>query len=197
VTSKNLTQPCARAPVGDRRPVNRVMLHGLRIRSGRSEDASLLAVLATQVWLHTYATGGINGDIAQYVLSELTPERYLALLSEPAIHLFAAEHKESIVGLAIVRLGVPCPTGAGSAAELQALYIQEHFIGQGVGKALLQAAEAKAREQSGSALWLTVNAKNARAIAFYEHQGYSKVGTAYFVLGERRHENHVLIGRDA
>jgi ribosomal protein S18 acetylase RimI-like enzyme len=147
--------------------------------------------------LHTYAIGGINGDIAQYVLSELTPERYLALLNEPAIHLFVAEHNESLVGLAVVKFGVQCPTGAGSAAELQTLYVQEHFIGQGVGKALLQAAETKAREQSGSALWLTVNAKNARAIAFYEHQGYSKVGTAYFVLGEAQHENHVLIGRNA
>jgi ribosomal protein S18 acetylase RimI-like enzyme len=46
-------------------------------------------------------------------------------------------------------------------------------------------------------LWLTVNAKNDRAIAFYARQGYTKVGTAYFVLGEGRHENHVLIGRDA
>ena len=146
--------------------------------------------------MHTYATGGINRDIAQYVLSELTPERYLALLKEPAIHLFVAEHNENLVGLAVVKFGVQCPAGAGSAVELQALYVQEHFIGQGVGKALLRAAEAKAREQSGSALWLTVNAKNARAIAFYEHQGYSKVGTAYFVLGEKRHENHVFIGRD-
>jgi ribosomal protein S18 acetylase RimI-like enzyme len=173
------------------------MLHGLRIRSGRSEDAGLLAVLATQVWLHTYATGGINGDIAQYVLSELTAERYLALLKDPAIHLFVAEHDENLVGVAVVKFGVQCPTGEGSAVELLALYVQEHFVGQGIGKALLQAAEAKAREQSGSALWLTVNAKNAEAIAFYEHQGYSKVGTAYFVLGEGRHENHVLIGRDA
>jgi diamine N-acetyltransferase len=65
--------------------------------------------------------------------------------------------------------------------ELQTLYVQEHFIGQGVGKALLQAAEAKAREHSGCPLWLTVNARNAKAIAFYERQAYSKVGTAHFV----------------
>jgi hypothetical protein len=44
----------------------------LDIRSGRSEDANRLAVLAAQVWLHTYATGGITADIAEYVLHELT-----------------------------------------------------------------------------------------------------------------------------
>jgi hypothetical protein len=55
----------------------------LDIRSGRSEDANRLAVLAAQVWLHTYATGGITADIAEYVLHELTPEKYLALLNDP------------------------------------------------------------------------------------------------------------------
>jgi diamine N-acetyltransferase len=173
------------------------MRHSPHIRSGRPEDASRLAVLATQVWLHTYATAGISADVAQYVLSELTPGRYSERLKDSAVHLFLAEHNESLVGLAAVKFGVQCPTGAASAAELQTLYVQEHFIGQGVGKALLQAAEAKAREQSGCPLWLTDNARNAKAIAFYERQAYSKVGTAYFVFGEGRHENHVLIGRDA
>ena len=41
------------------------------------------------------------------------------------------------------------------------------------------------------------HARNSWAIAFYAHQGYSKVGTTYFVLGEERHENYVLIGPDA
>lgn len=178
-------------------PNFKVTPHIVRIRGAHGEDSNRLAVLATQVWLDTYATEGITGDIAQYVLSELTPEKYLAALNDPATHLFVAEHGESLVGLATVKFGVPCPTGASAAAELQTLYVQEHFAGRGVGKLLLQAAEAKAREHAGSALWLTVNAKNARAIAFYARQGYAKVGTAYFVLGEGRHENHVLIGCDA
>jgi diamine N-acetyltransferase len=147
--------------------------------------------------LHTYAIDGINDVVAQYILSELTPEKYLQSLHEPATHFLLAEHEENLISFAVVKLGVPCPTGAGSDAELRTLYVQEHYIGRGVGKSLLQAAEAKAREQSESALWLTVNAKNASAIAFYAHRGYSKVGTAYFVLGEGRHENHVLIGSDA
>jgi len=170
------------------------MRHRLRIRIGRTSDANRLAVLAAQVWLHTYATDGIGDEIAQYVLSELTPEKYLQSLSEPTTRFFVAEHDDCLVGFAVVKFGVPCPSGANSATELQTLYVQEHHMGHGIGKSLLRAAEAEAREQSESALWLTVNAKNARAIAFYAHQGYLKVGTSYFVLGEGRHENHVLIG---
>ena len=48
------------------------------------------------------------------------------------------------------------------------------------------AAEALARSRANSRLWLTVNATNNRAIAFYDRKGYAKVGTAYFVRGTER-----------
>jgi ribosomal protein S18 acetylase RimI-like enzyme len=172
------------------------MSHSLQIRAGRASDADLLAVLATQVWLHTYATYGINQEIAQYVLSELTVEKFSVRLIEPETNVIVAEYGEYLVGLAVVKFGASCPAVAGSAIELQTLYVQEHFIGQGIGRSLLQAAEAMARERSNSPLWLTVNAKNTRAVDFYARQGYTKVGTTYFVLGEGRYENHVLVGVD-
>ena len=173
------------------------MRPSLDIRSGRSEDANCLAVLATQVWLHTYATGGITADIAEYVLDELTLEKYRALLNDPTRQVFVAVNGESLIGLAVVKFGTPCPVGNASSVELQTLYVQEHFLGCGAGKSLLRAAEAEAKLRTNDVLWLTVNAKNARAIAFYAHQGYARVGTTYFALGEGRHENHVLIGADA
>ena len=173
------------------------MCPSLCIRIGRSEDATRLAVLATQVWLHTYATDGITTDIAEYVLRKLTPEKYLSTLNGPSSQVVVAERGESLAGLAVVKFNVPCPAGNYSSAELQTLYVQEHFMGHGAGRLLLQAAEVMARQRSNGALWLTVNAKNARAIAFYAHQGYTKVGIIYFILKEGRHENHVLIGADA
>ncbi|MFT3800997.1 MAG: GNAT family N-acetyltransferase [Burkholderiaceae bacterium] len=161
------------------------------------KDADLLSVLATQVWLHTYATNGVTGEMARYLLSEHSPARYLALLRERSACIIVAEGDGGVIGFAVVKFGVQCSTGAKSAAELQTLYVQEHFIGRGIGKALLQASESRAREQSNSALWLTVNVENARAIAFYAHMGYSRIGTTHFILGGERHENHVLIGGDA
>ncbi len=170
------------------------MLPDLSIRLGRSEDASRIAVLATQVWLHTYATDGISADIAAYVLQELTPEKYLRILNDPRSQVFVAECGANLAGLAVVQFDSTCPAGSDSRAELKSLYIQAHFMGRGAGKLLLRAAEAEARQRSGAVLWLTVNAQNARAISFYAHQGYTKVGTTTFVLGEGHHENHVLIG---
>lgn len=174
------------------------MLPELSIRVGRSDEASRLAVLAAQVWLHTYATDGISADIAEYVLQELSPEKYLRALNDPTSQVLVAYSGANLVGIAVVKFDTSCPASDDSSSELQTLYVQEHFIGRGLGKLLLRAAETAARQrQSHTRLWLTVNAKNTRAVAFYAHQGYTKVGTTYFALGEGRHENHVLIGTAA
>ena len=173
------------------------MRHSLRIRAGQPSDADRIAVLAAQVWLHTYCTNGISSEVAKYVLSELTVEKFAARLAEPETYILVAEVNEWLVGFAAIKFGASCPEVAKSRVELQTLYVQEHFIGHGIGRSLLEAAEAKAREQSAAPLWLTVNAQNTRAITFYARQRYSQVGTTYFVLGQGRYENHVLVGADA
>lgn len=165
------------------------------IRNARHEDAARIAVLATQVWLHTYATEGISAGIADYTRSELTPDKYLAIQNDGLAHIWVAERGAHLVGFAVLNMGVPCPISASTLAELQTLYVQAHFVGQGVGRQLLSVAEKRAFDLEGMPLWLTVNAHNAQAIGFYMHQGYTKQGTTDFVLGEQRHENHVLIGR--
>jgi len=164
------------------------------IRPGQADDATRLAVLATQVWLHTYATSGISNEIADYVLAELTPAKYSALLHDPSIRVRVAQHGENLAGFAVVKLDSACPEAHDSSAELQTLYVQAPFIGTGLGKRLLQDAQDLAHQQGHAALWLTVNTQNHRAKAFYHHHGYRKVGTMYFILGAQRHENHILVG---
>jgi len=165
------------------------------IRKARDSDAARIAVLATQVWLHTYATEGISAGIADYTRTQITPEKYQAIQNDALAHLWVAERGAHLIGFAVLKLGVPCPTSASTLAELQTLYVQAHFVGQGVGRQLLSVAEKTAFDLAGMPLWLTVNAHNSQAIGFYMRQGYTKQGTTDFVLGDQRHENLVLIGR--
>ena len=166
----------------------------VQIRTGQPADARRIAILASQVWLHTYARDGINDEIADYSLSELTVEKFSASLGEHDTMYLVAECGECIVGFAAIRLGAACPSISGPTVELQTLYVQAHFIGLGIGRALLQAAEMKAHSLSASPLWLTVNAQNEHAMDFYARQGYSKIGLTHFVLGQARHENLVFVG---
>ena len=175
------------------------------LRNGAPRDAARLAALGMQVWLHTYATSGISETIARHVLAEFTPAKFDALMLSDTSHVLVAEHDDHLVGYAVLTFGAACPACAAPVAEphteppseptteLVTLYVQAHFARQGIGARLLDAAAAMATARSRAGLWLTVNARNDAAMAFYARHGYAQVGTAYFSLGGVRHENHVLV----
>ena len=164
------------------------------VRTATVADATRLAVLAVQVWTHTYTTDGISQDIAEYLLRELTPEQYRNAISDASTLVFVAERGDCLIGFAVVKFGSVCNVEGVADTELKTLYIQDHFTGQGVGLSLLLAAQTAAQERGNSAMWLSVNATNDRAMAFYTRHGYRKIGTSYFVLADVHYENHVLVG---
>jgi ribosomal protein S18 acetylase RimI-like enzyme len=111
----------------------------------------------------------------------------------PDVSLLVAEVDAHLVGYSLVRFGVPQPLVPASDSELCTQYVQEPFTRSGVGSALLQKARTVVQERTGSdGLWLSVNVKNLRACRFYEKHGFVVKGRTWFVLGEGRHENHVL-----
>lgn len=166
----------------------------LVIRKARAADAARIAVLATQVWLHTYATEGVSEAIADYTRTEFTPEKYQAIQKDPTTHVWVAERGSCFIGFAVLKLEASCPTSNLTLAELQTLYVQTHFVRQGVGRQLLSVAENTATNETGMPLWMSVNASNVNAIDFYLRHGYKKQGTTDFVLSQKRHKNFILIG---
>lgn len=168
----------------------------ITLRPAIEADCTKLATLAMQVWLHTYAWSGISQAIANFVLTELTPEKYAARLADPNSHLIVAEHGSNLVGMARTHRGPPWPDAHPEQGqiELATLYVQAHFVRKGIGERLLKSAEQHAAQYSQQPLWLTVNIHNANAIAFYKKMGYQKIGTTFFKMEDADHENHVLLG---
>ena len=56
------------------------------------------------------------------------------------------------------------------------LAVEPDLRGQGLGKALLQAALGLAHAAGAEAMFLEVAADNAPAVALYEHAGFERVG---------------------
>ncbi len=165
------------------------------LRKATVADAQNLAALAIQVWLHTYATDGIRSTISNYVLSAFTAETFLQQINnDPASQLYVAEVNAHLVAYAVVKFDAACPTDNTGNVELATLYVQEHFARAGLGSKLLALGLGVSRERgAGSRLWLTVNAKNTRALAFYRQHGFVRAGTTQFSFGGESHLNHVLL----
>ena len=147
----------------------------IAIRRGREDDALCVAVLATQVFLDTYAEGGIRPDLAREVLTGYSQEAFARRLADPATTFLLAErfggekgNEPHLVAFAEVTVNRPPPveveSPGGTAAELVRLYVQRPFQGKGLGTDLLHRAEQAASEQGAGALWLSAWSGNRTAL---------------------------------
>jgi ribosomal protein S18 acetylase RimI-like enzyme len=162
-------------------------------RTAVASDALCIGVLATQVFLDTYATEGIRPSLAREVLEHLSTNAISALLSRPATTFILAESSAHLLGFAQLSFGSTQElVAAEGAVELNRLYVLERFSGKGIGKALLRRAESLAASRGASTLWLTAWVGNRRALAFYRSQGYKDVGATMYVFQDEQHENRVL-----
>jgi ribosomal protein S18 acetylase RimI-like enzyme len=163
------------------------------IRPAAQGDAICLGVLATQVFLDTYATNGINSDLAIESLQNYSPAVFEARLRNPQIEVTVAEHDGNLVGFVDVEIDSTCPVTEFSGPEVLRLYVQVPFQRHGVGQALLKRAEARAESIGAQSIWLTAWVGNAGALAFYPRVGYKDVGITQYAINGKNYENRVFV----
>ena len=168
-------------------------LQALRLRPAQESDALCVHALATQVFLDTYATSGIRPALAREVEANFSMAAVRARLDESSLRITLAEHQGHMIGFAEVGLGARHPLVADPrSAEITRLYVQSPFLRRGVGKRLLAHSEALALSEGASTLWLTSWVGNTRALAFYESQGYKRLGSTDHVFEGEAIENRLF-----
>ena len=101
------------------------------------------------------------------------------LLASPGAAGWAVQSDESVLGIALCRV-------AADEAELLTIAVQSTARRRGVGRALLSAVIAHARDGGARSLFLEVGADNPAALALYGQAGFQAVGKrkAYYRRGE-------------
>ncbi|RYE80476.1 MAG: GNAT family N-acetyltransferase [Oxalobacteraceae bacterium] len=164
-------------------------------RSARPDDALMLSVLATQVFLDTYATRGVSLDFAREATTVYSLDAFVQRLQQPGVEITVATSGESLVGFLDLDWTTQCPVPSVQGLEVLRLYVQAPFQRCGVGKALMSLAERKARERRAPHVWLTAWSGNDRARAFYVASGYTDVGVSQHVIEGTAYENRVFAKR--
>lgn len=168
------------------------MRSDIQYRPATPSDARCLSALSTQVFLDTYATHGINADIAGEVTTLHSERALAARLAAPAVQLRVAECNGHLVGFIDLDAATPCPISGIAGLEVRRLYVQAPFQGQRIGHALMASAEDEARQTRRPAVWLTAWAGNHRARGFYTALGYADVGETAYVIAGVAYENRVF-----
>jgi len=165
----------------------------LVLRDATAADALVIGVLGTQVFLDTYATSGIRPLLAREVCENFSTARMATLLADPHTCFVLAEREGHLLGFA--QLGLDARHAlvqATPAIEVQRLYVQARFNGQGIGKALMADAAGRASALGAKALWLTAWVGNAHALAWYRRQGWIERGSTPYVFEDESFENRVF-----
>jgi len=162
------------------------------IRKAKLEDACNIAMLKIQVWLHTYATDGIEPEYAEYLNAEITKEKTETIIINSKKQLFLAEKEGRIIACYQLDFDTSCPVNKIKEPELSVLYLSQHFHGRGIGRELLLHAEKEIKKSGYSGIWLTAYHENRQAIDFYYRQNYLMKGKCFFEMGDSKYENWVF-----
>jgi GNAT superfamily N-acetyltransferase len=85
--------------------------------------------------------------------------------------VLVAERGGAVIGMVTGQLVISTAEGAPSAL-VEDMVVEDSARGQGVGRSLLHAMEAWARERGATRLQLLADRENAPALAFYERMGW-------------------------
>ncbi len=159
------------------------------IREAKQEDCINLTALSLQVWLETYAVDGINTEVSSYVLFLFSPDYFQQVLNDPKYRLLVCVEGQFLRAYTLVNLESGFE-GEKNGFEIEKLYVQGPFQGQGIGRKLLGEVEAR----YGSCFWLYTWVRN-KSIAFYKHYGFKDIGRYDLIFESGVIENRVLAFR--
>jgi ribosomal protein S18 acetylase RimI-like enzyme len=167
------------------------------VRAATPDDAALLHRVGAETFPLACPPHTTAEAIADFIAVNLTETAFAGYLSDSERALFVAEMDAEPAGYTMVVFGEPGDADAAASvtvrptAELSKCYVRPGFHGGGIAQALVESSVEAARARGALSLWLGVNQENERANRFYEKQGFARVGTKRFLVGDRYEEDYV------
>lgn len=145
----------------------------------------MLSKLGAGTFYDTFAKDNTPENIKLHLENSFSTEIQFNELSQPDIIFLIAENDHSSMGYAQLMIDGKEESVKGiKTLEIRRIYVSQEAIGTGVGKELMNACIAEARQRGCDSIWLGVWEKNPRAINFYKKFGFTEVGTHIFPVGD-------------
>ena len=163
------------------------------VRFAHSADAANLVVLAEKTFIDAFGAHNSETDMADYVSTAFTLRQLESEIADSRNVFLLAEHADGLIGYTKLRDGVvpECVHGH-KPIELERIYVEQRWFGQGVATMIMDATLDEAARRGHESVWLGVWEANPRARAFYEKYDFGVVGTKDFLLGEARQTDLIM-----
>ena len=167
------------------------------VHRATSGDAALLHELAAATFALACPPGTQQTAIDDFIARNLSETSFTGYLADPARELFIARVDGAPAGYTMLIYGEPTDTDVATSitvrptAELSKVYVLAGHHGTGLASTLVNVTVEAARDREVAGVWLGVNEENAKANRFYEKQGFARVGTKKFLVGEKWEDDFV------
>jgi ribosomal protein S18 acetylase RimI-like enzyme len=167
----------------------------LQIRLAEPKDAEIVALLARITFGETfgYLFERHKDDLRAYLDRTFGVEKIRRSLVHPVNRYWLGLLAGLPVSFAKLKFPSPIPLAqTGNVAQLQKIYVLHEFVGEGVGKPLIDAVLADAVLRQADTVWLDVLKENARAVRFYERRGFRMIGEDRYAIGAQTFAFHLM-----
>ncbi|HEY0897265.1 MAG TPA: GNAT family N-acetyltransferase [Sphingobacteriaceae bacterium] len=162
------------------------MDRNLIFRQAALQDLAELADLSVKTFHPAFASLNSEANMRVYMKDAFSEEQLSTELTNPqSVFFFLVQADGRPAGYLKLNFG-PAQTDLHDpdSLEIQRIYVLPQFQGQKLGEQMIRKAVAVARENRLSYIWLGVWEKNTRAVRFYEHHGFTVVGSHPFPFGD-------------
>jgi diamine N-acetyltransferase len=160
------------------------MNEGISVRTCNQKDIDTLVSLGIKTFRDTFDEHNTPENMILYINKTFTRKIMESEMKQPGTVFFLALDGRQAVGYAKIKISpAPAKLSDTAAFEIERLYAHKDYVGKRVGYILMQTCLAYAKKKGCQTLWLGVWENNARAISFYEKNGFIKFGHHIFMLG--------------
>jgi ribosomal protein S18 acetylase RimI-like enzyme len=157
----------------------------IEIRYATAADAALITKIGRQTFFETFGHENTKENMNKHLAEYYAPEKMEAELKDPLSVFLLAYMDDELVGYAKLNEHPKEESKElEEPVELERIYSINRMIGMGIGKKLMEACLAIAREKNKKEIWLGVGEHNFRAQKFYTQWGFENYGEHIFVVGD-------------
>jgi len=154
------------------------------IRNATPEDLNVIQSIGRETFFETFAASNTAADMNDYLEKSFHEDKLSAELNHPESRFFIAWEDQTPIGYLKVNWGqAQTELKDDTALEIERIYVRSSHQGQQVGRLLYEKALETARLLGKPAIWLGVWEANARAIRFYQKNGFVAFDQHCFIVG--------------
>ncbi len=165
----------------------------LDVRDADARDCAGISAVGTASFHAAYDGTGPPDEIVRHVAAHFGPAVVSRELADPRVTYLVAARDGVCLGFAKLRDSmVPAAVPGKRPLEIQQLYVDPRNQRGGLGRRLVDAAAARARQRGCDGLWLTAWTRANWALAFYRRTGFAVIGTVTFRLDATEYLDYLM-----